>query len=248
MMKKIFIIAVMIFSMVTLRAYNENLINVDSIVVKYAPWHIMTPSDVTCSNFENHISYKEYHVSDNIVISDVVREIESLKESNGHSLNVRCKIYFYSQGQVIASACIDPQHVLFDGVLYLLSPSLKTMIDSVIRNNIPQKNIKNEILTPKDIPFPNGRDSLYAYLMPEVEKVGKKISKTIALTVNCFIDRQGNTLKVDIKYNSTPDDNNKIVIEKLNEIFMNDIKWIPDKERFPYDVISIPLRFYIEQK
>lgn len=246
-MKNKYVIILIALCMVTLRIYSVNHIIIDSIVIKQAPWHIMTPSDVTCSNFENDIYYNEYHISDSSVITDIVREINSLKPSNGKSLNVRCKLYFYSHGQVFSSACLDPHHVLYDGALYYLSPSFKNKIDNVIKNNTPKKPINKEVFAKRDIPFPNGRDSLYTYLMSVSEEFIKKIEKPIALTVNCQIDNQGNTIKVVIRNreNTTPDENVKDLFIKLTKVFMNDIKWIPDKERFPYDFVSIPLRLEI---
>ena len=221
---------------------------IDSIVIKQAPWHIMTVVDVTCSDFEDYIPYKEYCISDSIVISDIVKEINILKASNGKTLNVRCKIYFYSHGQAFTTACFDPGHVLYDGALYSLSLSLKNKIDSVTKNNTPKKHVSKELLPKRDFPFPNGRDSLYAYLLSASGKFVTKIEKTIALTVICQIDSQGNTIKVIIKNKdkTPPTENEKDLFAKLTEFFMNDIKWIPDKERFPFEVIGIPLRLMAE--
>lgn len=233
--------------MVTLRVYSVNHIKVDSIVVKQAPWHIMTPADVTCLSFENDISYKEYHISDSIVISDIVREFSCLKESHAKSLDVRCKIYFYSHGEAYMSACMDPYHVLYGGFLYFMSPSLKSKIDCLIKNSTPREPMNKGVYAKRDIPFPNGRDSLYSYLLSESDELIKRIEKTVALTVNCQIDNHGNTIKVIIRNrdHTIPGDDVKELVVKLTEIFMNDIKWIPDKERFPFEVVSIPLRFMV---
>jgi lauroyl/myristoyl acyltransferase len=75
----------------------------------------------------------------------------------------------------------------------------------------------------------------------------KRIKKTVALTVNCQIDNHGNTIKVMIRNrdHTIPDDDVKELTARLTDIFMNDIKWIPNKERFPFEVVSIPLRFMV---
>ena len=234
--------------MVTPRVYSENHIKIDSVVIKKAPWHILTPADVTCINFEDDISYKEYRISDSIVISDIVRELSCLKESQGNLLDVRCKIYFYSHGKAYMSACIGPSRVLYDGALYLLSPSLKNKIDSLIKNSTSRKPMNKGGYAKREIPFPNGLDSLCSYLQTKSDELIKKIEKTVALTVKCQIDNHGNTIKVTIRNRdrTTPGDDMKELVTKLTEVFMNDIKWIPNKERFPYEVVSIPIRFMVE--
>ena len=234
--------------MVTPHVYSENHIKVDSVVIKKAPWHILTPTDVTCINFDDDISYKEYHISDSIVISDIVRELSCLKESQGKSLDVRCKIYFYSHGKAYMSACIGPSRVLYDGALYFMSPSLKKKIDSLIKNSTSRKPLNKGVHAKREFPFPNGRDSLYSYLQTRSDEFIKKIEKTVALTVHCQIDSHGNTIKVTIRNRdrTTPGDDMKELVTKLTEVFMNDIKWIPNKERFPYEVVSIPIRFMVE--
>jgi len=244
-MKNKYVTIVIVFCMVTLRVCSMNHIKIDSIVVKQAPWHIMTPADVTCSNYENEISYKEYHISDSNVISDIVRELSCLKESHAKSLNVRCKIYFYSHGEAYMSACMDSYHILYDGFLYYLSPSLKNKIDCMIKNGTPRKPMNKDVYAKTDFPFPNGRDSLYSYLLSESDELIKRIEKTVALTVNCQIDNHGNTIKVIIRNrdHTIPDNDIKELVKKMTEIFMNDIKWIPNKERYPYETVTIHMKF-----
>lgn len=217
---------------------------IDSIVIKLAPWHITTPSDVTCFNFENDISYKEFHISDSIIISKIVRELRCLKKSRGKTMDVRCKIYFYSQGKTYISTCIDLYHVLYDGVLYQMSPSLKKTIDSVTRKYTAMEPVRTIIPTKKGIPFPHGRDSLYTYLFSKLEDVINTIENPIALIVNCQIDSQGNTMKVIItdRHNTKLNDDSMELISALRVIFMKDIKWIPNKERFPFDCVTIPVK------
>ena len=249
-MKNRYVAIAVAFSLITLRVYCVNHIKIDSVIIKKAPWHIMTPADVTCMNFENDISYKEYHIFDSIEISDIVRELSCLKESRGKSLDVRCKIYFYSHGKAYMSACMDPYHVLYNGALYFLSPSLKNKIDSLIKNSTSRMPTNKGVYAKREFPFPYGRDSLYSYLQTRSDVFIKKIEKTVALTVHCQIDNHGNTIKVTIRNrdNTTPDDNVKELVTKLTEVFMNDIKWIPNKERFPYEVVTIPLKFMVEKE
>jgi hypothetical protein len=65
------------------------------------------------------------------------------------------------------------------------------------------------------------------------------------LTVNCQIDNHGNTIKVIIRNrdHTIPDNDVKELVKKMTEIFMNDIKWIPNKERYPYETVTIPMKF-----
>ncbi|WP_155808720.1 hypothetical protein [Xylanibacter brevis] len=234
----------LLMNVIILHVYSVNTFKIDSIVVKHAPWHLETPANVTCRDFENEISYEEYHISDSAVISDIVKEFYSLKESHAKTLDVRCKLYLYSQGVVLMSACMDPYHILYDGVLYNLPPSLKNKIDRMHKNSTPKISMKKDLSSERGFPFPNGRDSLFSYLSSELNGITRMIEKTVSLTVNCQIDSHGNTIKVVVRNNDHNNcDNVKKLVTKLKEIFVNDIKWIPDKERFPFEVVNIPLKF-----
>lgn len=239
----------MIFCMSSSIVYGEDNIKIDSIVIKQAPWHIETPAAVTCIGFENDISYKEYHISDSIIISDIVRELNCLRESKAKSLDVRCKIYFFSHGEIIWSACMDARRVLFDGALYTVSPLLKNTIDGITSKYNPKESSNKVYPIKRDIPFPNGRDSLYSYLSSELEYVCKIIERPIKLEVNCQIDIHGNTLKVIIKNKDDATSINEYddLIFSLSNIFMNEIKWIPNIERFPSEAVSIPISFLPEK-
>ena len=230
---------------IAIDAYAQNTSKIDSIVIKLIPWHLMPPADITCHDFENSVSYKECCISDSIVISDIIGEFSNLKNAKSKTLDVRCKMYFYSSGNIYTSACIDSKHVLYDGELYQLSPALKEIIDRTATNSKQGKLIKMVVQKDIDIPFPCGRDSLNHYLLSQSEELYKHISKPIALVVICQIDSHGKTLDVKIKNkdNTSSNDDIKRLITKLSDIFVNEIKWIPNKERYPYETVSIPLRF-----
>lgn len=225
----------------------ENTNKIDSIVIKQAPWHIETPVAVTCHNFENDVSFMEYHVTDSTIISALIRELSCLKKSNTKSLDVRCKIYFYSSGDICKSACIDPADVLYDSELYKLSPTLKNTIDSITNISKRGKLITTTKMDNRDIPFPNGSDSLYQCLLSQSEELYEYIDKPIVLVVICQIDSQGNTMNTKIKDKDNNPINNKTkeLFDKISDIFVNKIKWIPNKERYPYETVMIPISFVL---
>jgi len=238
----------LIFSMlfiITSSAYTNNISKIDSIVIKQDRWDLTYPAAVNCHDFENGNSYMEYRISDSIIISNIMKELGCLKKSSGNSLDVRCKMYFYSSGKICTSACIDAAHVLYNGELYLLSRSLKKTIDRLTTKSKRGKRISMKIPKDRDIPFPCGRDSLNRYLLSQSEDLYKFIDNPIALVVICQIDSQGKTLNVIIKNkdSASSNDGTKMLFKRLSDIFMNDIKWIPNKERFPFETVSIPLRF-----
>jgi len=239
------IITLIMFLVALSKVYGVEHLKIDSIVIKTAAWHITTPSNVSCSNFENDISYKECCISDSVIISKIVRELSRLELSNGKTLDVRCKIYFYSQGEIFTSACIDPNNVLYDGLLYKTSSSLKKTINRIEQKSKFKMPIRLSSYTKKEIPFTNGRDSLYNYLASALEDVVDTIERPVKLMVICQIDGKGNTTKVTIKEKKGIVLNSGYLelFSRLKEIFMKDIKWTPDKERYPFDVVTIPMFF-----
>lgn len=241
------IILVILFTM-PFQTYCMNIQDIDSVVILQAPWHIITPADISCSNFEYDMSYKEYHISDSTTIFDIVRELSCLKAAKVKSLDVRCKINFYSYGKVCVSACMDSRHVLYDGTLYEKSQSFIGLIDWVEKINKPKEPASRCRHSKRDIPFPNGRDSLYSYLSMKLEGVLNAITEPMIMIVDCQIDKSGNTMNVIIRNekNMKLSDNSIKIISKIRALFMKEIKWIPDKERFPFDVVTIPLSFYVQ--
>jgi len=86
---------------------------------------------------------------------------------------------------------------------------------------------------------------LYNYLASALEDVVDTIERPVKLMVICQIDGKGNTTKVTIKEKKGIVLNSGYLelFSRLKEIFMKDIKWTPDKERYPFDVVTIPMFF-----
>ena len=224
--------------------YAQTTDRIDSIIVKQIPWNLLMPADVNCQEFENTMSHYEYCINDSNAICDIINELRKLERSKRRSMDVRCKICFYAKGVVSKSACIDHQNILYDGELYRLSKSLKNKIDCIKTYAISKRQRNAEFIEDKDLPFPNGRDSLNRYLQLRSDHFYAHIDKPVSLTVTCKIDSKGNTINVNIRNNDDSPENKQIK-EILLNIFTNEIKWLPNKERFPYEIVSIPIRFVL---
>ena len=226
MKTKIYALIILLLSL-TVEAYSQHTCNVDSIVVKHVPWDLMLPATITCHDFEDGLAYEQYCITDHAIIAKMIKEIGKLKEAKFKYMDVRCKLYLFSSGKQCTSACIDSKYVLYDGGLYLLSPTLKGLLDEITSIPGKGKHMVMESSTERYIPFIGGLDSLKSYLLSQSEELYKHICRPISLVVICQIDSQGKTLNVKIKNkdNIPLDGDTKALTAKLAKIFVNEINF-----------------------
>ena len=215
---------------------------IDSVVIKKIPWHIQTPVDVSCAYFESEIKPEEYYICDSRIIDSILKKIMSLEQSKGETLNVRCKMFFYSSDSLYNTACMDEKHILYDGVLYNASPDLIRIVDNLHGVGVINDNKNHNCISNTRIfPFKNGKDSLFQYIEKQSERIIPFIKREIHIDVMCSINSKGETL--DVKIKTDRDDSNNYETEQLkkvlSDIFMNEIRWIPNKERYPKERVSV---------
>lgn len=236
-----FIYTILIFSVV-MCAYSQDL--TDSIVVRKAPWFLLTDSDVSCYNFEDCLHFQEYSITDKKMIESINKVLQKLKPSRSQVLNVRCKLYFYSSDSLMYTLCIDPKSSLIEGNLYKTPSRLLRVIDKITDCYAPSGGVSTKTRHSHFFPFPNGRDSLYQFISQQNQFI-KYVNDSISLGVLCKIDKEGNTINVVVKNLGRE---NQVLFDDLKinlcELFLKEIKWIPNKERYPYESIVIPIKIY----
>ena len=230
----------------------EDSIKIDSIVVKQVSWSMVTSTVTTCQDFEEIFpECNEYHIKDGADISCLYKEMGNLKKSNGKIIDVRCKMYVYVSNRVLKTICVDQHDVLYDGFLYQVNQQfLQLLNDMTTKYARVDKMDMIQTKTERDIPFPNGMDSLRTYLSQQSEVFFRYVDESVSLEVLCFVDAQGNTSKVRI-FDNAPKGSPKNLEELktiLTDIFLKDIKWLPDKERFPYESVWIPIKVEMPTK
>ena len=238
-----FIYTILFFSVV-MCAYSQDL--TDSIVVRKAPWLLLTDSDVSCYNFEDCLPFQEYSITDKKKIRSINKVLKKLKPTRSQVLNVRCKLYFYNSDSLMYTLCIEPKRSLIEGNLYKTPSRLLRVIDKITDCCTPSGGVPTKTKYSHFFPFPNGRDSLYQFISQQ-NQFTKYVNDSISLRVLCKIDKEGNTIDVVVKNLGKK---TLVLFDELKknlcEFFLEEIKWIPNKERYPYDSIVIPIKIYGE--
>ena len=230
----------------------EDSVMVDSIIVKQVSWSMVTSTITTCQDFEDIFpNCNEYHINDSADISCLYKELRSLKKSNGKIIDVRCKMQVYFSNGFLQTICVDQHDALYDGLLYKVTPRFMQLINDMTTKyaRVDKMDMKQPKME-RDIPFPNGMDSLRTYLSQQSEVFYRYVDEPVSLEVLCFVDAQGNTSKVRIfgEVSKSSLKNQEELKTTLTNIFLKDIRWLPDKERFPYESVWIPVKIEVPTK
>ncbi len=222
--------------------------NIDSILISHSDWYLMTDCDVSCMNFEVDFASKirRYKIKDRRIINNLHDMLRNLQPSRRQTMDVRCKIYFYSSDSV-RTACMDRGYMFMEGYFFKLSQEIKNYIDSIVCKEdyeekhtvVQERRVENIMIA--------GKDTLRRYLKKAADSLYKipDIPDTIELKGFCRMDIMGNTTVVNVLIKNKTKEKTVInpVINHIMELYKNEIKWQPNKERLPFDFVPINLTF-----
>ena len=110
--------------------------SIDKVVIKIAPWDIMTDVNVGCDNYETYLHYKVCTVINSYMISKLLNELSLLSISQKGGEDIRCKLIFYHAGEICRSVCVGRILTKIESENYDTSPQLIATINSIV--NSPQ--------------------------------------------------------------------------------------------------------------
>lgn len=70
-----------LFMLLRIPVFSVNNQNIDSVVIKYAAWNIITDIGIDCTNYERSIDYQEITKTDSISIFLLLNELDQLEMS-----------------------------------------------------------------------------------------------------------------------------------------------------------------------
>lgn len=202
---------------------------IDSVLIHYVDFELMTISDIDCDEFESLLSlnYKKSILITPIHIAEFKDLFLMKKNKTKQPIDVRCKKYIYTP-EKIKVACLG-QHVLWDGdTFYSVNNSFIDRMKKLIsKGKIPESDT---IINNKPILL-TGQDIFYNYIrqscLPIMEK--EKID-SLKVLIDFYIDREGNSIDITIKkWNRYPI---PVSLQKeIIQLFHEKIKWSPSKDR-----------------
>ena len=229
-----------LFMLLRIPVFSVNNQNIDSVVIKYAAWNIITDIGIDCTNYERSIDYQEITKTDSISIFLLLNELDQLEMSQNRGEDIRCKLEFYNSGSIILSCCIGNFLTKKGSSYYYTSSTLKKVIDDIVSS---QTNIKkNRVLKYWD--STPSVQKIKEYLCSQSERLyrGLIFSEDLCFTVFCNVGEGGKTLATRFTKNKKGKgkDLPTQIISVIQNILFNEITWDIPKE-CPPQWISINL-------
>ena len=140
-MKALFFHIIILFSTCVYATSPQQPINsIDKVVIKIAPWDIMTDVNVGCDNYETYIDYKVCTVKNSCMISKLLNELSLLSISQKGGEDIRCKLIFYHAGEISRSVCVGKILTKIESDYYDTSPQLIATINSIVNSPQSKRN------------------------------------------------------------------------------------------------------------
>ena len=129
----------------SLSAFTQNISSqVDSVVIKYVSWDLITDISVDCTNYEACIDYKIYSESTPHGLKKLMKELNKLNMSSKSGEDIRCKLEFFFGGKICQTICVGDKLTKIDANYYATSSKLKSIIEHIVKT-------KREIWKSEDI-------------------------------------------------------------------------------------------------
>ena len=217
--------------------------DIDSVVIKYASWSIITDIGIDCTNFENSIDYKIVVKSDSNSILQLVCELDHLKTALKGGEDIRCKLDFYSSGNIIKSCCLGNIITKIEGAYYYTTHSLMAAIDAIVESS-PTRN--EEAVTFWDSSLSVNKVS--CYLSNQSDRIYKNISlyDDLSFTVYCYVDKNGKTQSTRFSKNRKGEKKEDLplhVISVIQDILTHEVTWdVPQNFNSQWIPINVAIK------
>lgn len=216
---------------------------IDSVVVKIAPWDIITDINIGCDNFETNIDYQYCIVKDSCIISKLLKKLSLLRISQKGGEDMRCKLVFYHAGKILQSYCVGKILTKIESDYYYTSPQLIAIINSIVNN--PQTKMRKEKWKDWN-PSANIR-KIIQYVNSQTDRLysGVELNEDLSFTVFCNVGEEGKT--IDLRISKCLNCVDKVIPQQIvaviQDIFYNEIKWdVPSNHHAQWVPVNISIK------
>lgn len=247
-MKRLLFILLLLATVARLQAQNcmADFQDIDSMFISlfHNDWNAyrkgLVTYDVsyTCKNFKQGTDYDGFMIKDGRQIKKICKQINKLKRNDAEFVFADCKIHIYSADTIVSSACVNGTHTLIDGFCYNTTPSLIRTIERCIRGKERRIFTTHKLVRDSMVA---GNDSLSAYVSELCKKLTTKNRECDSLRIRlyCVADKDGNVVEVKFLHYPLESALPQRTKDELIDLFINIIKFNPDKERNKLDKIPI---------
>ena len=203
--------------------------DMDSVVIKYASWNIITDIGIDCTNFESSLNFQIVTKTDANIIFQLLGELNKLKISQKGGEDIRCKLEFYRSGNIVQSYCIGSIIAKIGSNYYYTTPTLKAVIDNIVETS--PTRYKEELDSLNIIPC---IQKVSEYIERQSERIYKDITlyEDLSFTVFCNVGVGGKSLSTRFTNNQNGKDKDipSHIVTVIQDILANEVIWdIPHK-------------------
>ena len=216
--------------------------DVDSVVIKYVSWNIITDIGIDCTNFERSFEYQIVTKNNANTMSQLLAELDNLKIAQRGGEDTRCKLDFYHSGNVVQSCCLGCIITKIGSTYYYTTPSLMAAIDSLVATSPTRNKTKIDLWDPS-----HSIEKVSKYLSSQAERIYKDviIDEDLSFTVFCYVGEGGKTLSTRFTKNRKEGrkDVPAHIISIIQEILTKEITWdIPKNNPSQWIPINISIK------
>lgn len=216
--------------------------DVDSVVIKYVSWNIITDIAIDCTSYERNFEYQMVTKYDANTIDQLLIELKNLKIAQTGGEDIRCKVDFYHSGSVAQSCCLGSIITKIGSTYYYTTPSLMAAIDSIVATSPAQDKVRIDIWNPN-----HSIKKVSEYLSSQAERIYKDviINEDLSFTVFCNVSEGGKTLSTRFTKNRKGGHQNvpEQIRSLIQEILTKEITWDIPKNNYSQ---WIPINVFIK--
>ena len=196
----------------------SHYMEIDSLLIHYVDFNLMTMIDIGCDNFESALAYKTVVLRDSSCIAELKTE---------QPIDVRCKIYMFTP-QGIKVMCLGKYILCYNGNSYKINTLFIDKVKELILKG--EKVLNDTIITHTPILLIK-QDVFYNYVRQRCLPIMKKEKiDSLKIIVDFCIDRKGHTVDVSIKGWKNQFVSNSLQ-DEITRLFQEHLKWSASENR-----------------
>lgn len=202
---------------------------IDSVLIHYVDFDLMTIADVDCDNFESSLAYEKVMLRDSMHIITFRNMFLRNKNKTKHPIDVRCKIYIFTS-QEIKIVCLGKYVLQYGDKFYRIDSSFIDRLKKLISKG--EKPINDTIINYAPVLLvdqPVFYESVRQKCLPIMKR--EKVD-SLKIIVDFCIDREGRAVDIAIKgwKNQYVSDSLQY---QITHLFQKNLKWSASKDRPP---------------
>lgn len=210
----------------TIFAQNHYM-EIDSLLIHYVDFNLMTMVDISCDNFESALVYKTVVLRDSSCIAELTDIFLGKKCKTEQPIDVRCKIYMFTP-QGIKVMCLGKYILCYNGNSYKINSLFIDRVKKLILKG--EKPLNDTIITHTPILLVK-QDVFYNYVRQRCLPIMKKEKiDSLKIIVDFCIDRKGHTVDVSIKGWKNQFVSNSLQ-DEITRLFQEHLKWSASENR-----------------